>query len=745
MKKKVIIVVIVLLFLGVALFVVMQMKRQNKKELDVKADVIYVGTNLTLDGIEGRICSYKQNNGNVYILTQQEPNGIEQIYHMYSMNNEENNQQPVSFKNSGKVIDFCVDESGSIIYISEDDNAEQPIVDLVKIDQQGKELAKQNIDSIIQNKYIYLCGMVADRNGQIVLACRDGIYFLDESLQIKDKVVTQTGDDVVDIALAKTGEIVCVTDRLNSDEVAIKVQLLDPVKKSWGDILSVSLDMAAQNDYIIDGYDHDFYFKASSGIYGYDVATKEKKEIINYDASYMTSSDTDGFVCIGEDKFIGKTESIVENKIQYTLVSYAKQTDESLKEKQIIRLGTMYARSDLKSAVAKFNRSNPKYKIVIEEYINMDMDRLLIDFANGKGQDIIDLASFPLSIEQCISKGIVEDLTPYYEKDSEVTGADLIQSVREAMEYDGKLYYVTPSFSIKTMAAKTKDVGRDSGWTVAEMKKLIDTKGENAELFSSKDVKIGCLEYFVFNNMSDYIDWETGICTFDSEEFKYLLELCNKEGIDEEMDVSMVDIQEEANSVYSRFKNNEYLLLQEQSLDLNQIQLERKIIADEVTYIGYPGKDKKGSLFLFNSKYGISAQSELKEPAWDFIRSFLSKEYQKSIEYEMPVIQEMFDYKLKQLTATEVYTDEFGEIIQPVEERTMTYGDIEVEIGIPTQEDVETYINIINQTKYCVDGDGVIFNIILEEATDYFKGKKSLDKTVEVIQNRVTTYVNENR
>lgn len=750
MKKKAIIAIIGLLLACIAIYCIMHTIKQKQLGFDDKTDVTYVGTNLELDKIEGRICSYKQNNGQVYLLTEQKKDGLTEggeafLYQIYQLNSEENNQPSVSFENSGKVIDFCVDETGSIIYISEDDNGELPEVNLVKIDSQGTKLAKQNIDAVIKNKNIYLCGIMTDRNGQIVLACREGIYFLDEALQVNEKMVPQSGDDVIEIAQAKTGEIVCVTDQLNSDEVAIKVHLLDPIKKSWGETLSIRLDMAAQSDYIIDGYEYDFYYKANSGIYGYDLATKEKKEIINYDASYMTSADTDGFICTGEGKFIGKAESIVDSKIQYTLVSYEKQTNASLEEKQIIILGTMYPNSILKSAVAKFNRSNTKYKVVIEDYADMDMDRLLVDVATGKGPDIIDLAYFPLSIDQCISKGIVEDLTPYYKKDSEVSSDDLIKSVREAMEYDGKLYYVTPGFSIRTMAAKTKDVGKESGWTVAEMKNLLDTRGENVGLFSYENMKLGYLEYFVFNNMSDYIDWETGTCTFDSEEFRYLLELCNKEGLEKETEESMADIEEERNSMYSRFENDEYLLLDEAPLDLDQIQLERKMITDEITYIGYPGKEKNGSLFLFSSQYGISTQSELKEPAWEFIRSFLLKEYQKSLTYEMPVVQEMFDYKLKQLTATEVYTDEFGEIVQPVEERTITYGDVEVEIGVPTQEDVETYINVINQTRYCVDGDGVIFNMIMEEAEDYFHGKKSLDKTVDVIQDRVTTYLNEQK
>ena len=106
----------------------------------------------------------------------------------------------------------------------------------------------------------------------------------------------------------------------------------------------------------------------------------------------------------------------------------------------------------------------------------MDEERLLADISTGKGQDIIDLSMFPLSVEQCVSKGLIEDLTPYYEKDTEYQTDNMIDSVKKAMEYDGKLYFVTPVFSLTTIAAKTEDVGDSTRWTVEELKKLIEKR-----------------------------------------------------------------------------------------------------------------------------------------------------------------------------------------------------------------------------------------------------------------------------
>lgn len=723
---------------------------QVQQQMEDKTDVTFEGKNMELKGVKGTILSYTVKNGTLYVLTNCEADEDQAAnpYEFYSLDLDGSNAQCISSQASGKenIVAFCVDSTGNIIYISVSDNSENWNMELFKINNDGKELLRENITKIIPDDTVLISGIVSDSNGVTALACGQKIYFFDEKLQPAGEVQAQEGY-VVDIALTKNGGIVCVTDPLNSDEVALKVYLLDAKDRKWGDIINISVGGNGESDYIVDGVQYDFCFKGRNGIYGYDMETKEQTELMDYDASYMTSADAEGMVCADKGIFIGKSEQFVDGKLQCSLVAYAKKDENTVSEKKIITFGTYYANDGVKSAIAKFNRNNPEYQIVIQEYLDMDEERLLADISTGKGQDIIDLSMFPLSVEQCVSKGLIEDLTPYYEKDTEYQTDNMIDSVKKAMEYDGKLYFVTPAFSLTTIAAKTEDVGDSTGWTVEELKKLIEKKGKDVELFNSADTKGEYLWYFLYNNISDYIDWENGTCSFDSEDFKYILELCNEKGMKEEVNVSDSEITEEVNSKYIRFQNGEYVLLQEDSIDLSMIQFERKAIDADITYIGFPNKEKQGSYFQFNNKFAISSQSKVKEQAWEFIRTFMSKEYQRLITCDccMPIFQDMFDSKLKQLTTTEPYVNEFGETIEPVEEYTMEWGDMEAVIGAPTQEDIDVYLDLIHQTKRCGDSDMVVFNIVYEEAQGYFNGRKKLNKTIDIIQNRVTTYVNEQR
>ena len=724
-----------------------------QQEMEDKTDVTFEGENIELTGIDGTLCDYTIKNGKLYLLTSKtvdDEGENAKEYQFYSSDITGNiieliREQPLA---EADVVSFCADEAGNLLYIAEALGADgNNTVELIKLDGKGTELARQDITKLVKNDVSLLGGIVSDSTGQAAIACGEKVYFFDGELTKTGEVQTQNGS-VVDMALTKNNQIVCVTDEPNSAVVSIEVYLLDPGSKRWGDMLDIRTEQNGESDFVMDGLDYDFYYMGRSGIYGYDIETKTDMELINYDASYMTSMEAEGMICADKDTFIGKSEDFAEGSKQVTLVSYTKKDMNAVNDKEVITFGTFYASSDAKNAIAKFNRSQEEYQIVIEEYMYMDESRLLADIVAGKGQDIMDLSSFPLSVEQCIAKGLIENLTPYYDKDSDVSTSDLVDSVRTAMEHDGKLYYIAPSFRIVTLAARTEDVGNNTGWSVADLRALMEKKGETMNLFSGVDIKESYLGRFIDYTVSDYIDWENGTCSFDSEDFKYILELCNEKGLKEEDNISDAEIVEQVNSQYSRFKNGEYALLVENEMDLGLIQLERKLVGDGITYIGFPNKEKNGSYFEFNNKYAISSQSKVKEQAWEFIRGFLSKEYQRTLIYSdmpMPILQSSFDNKMKALTATEAYVDEFGETVEPVKEESGQWGDIEYVMGVPTKEDVEVYLNLIKQTNRCADSDDVIINIILEEAQDYFHGKRKLDKTVDNIQQRVTTYVNEQK
>ena len=108
------------------------------------------------------------------------------------------------------------------------------------------------------------------------------------------------------------------------------------------------------------------------------------------------------------------------------------------------------------------------------------------------------------------------------------------------------------------------------------------------------------------------------------------------------------------------------------------------------------------------------------------------------------MFKDAFEMYMKTKTATKEYTDEYGQVIQPLES-SWGWGDVDIKIGPLSAEEEKLYRDLINNTTKVSSNNTAISDIITEEAKNYFSGQKSLDETADIIQNRVTTYVNENR
>ena len=60
-------------------------------------------------------------------------------------------------------------------------------------------------------------------------------------------------------------------------------------------------------------------------------------------------------------------------------------------------------------------------------------------------------------------------------------------------------------------------------------------------------------------------------------------------------------------------------------------------------------------------------------------------------------------------------------------------------------EEMQEFIDLVDHTMRVTEHEYEIQQIVEEEAEAYFTGRQTLDKTIEVMQDRATKYVNENR
>lgn len=100
--------------------------------------------------------------------------------------------------------------------------------------------------------------------------------------------------------------------------------------------------------------------------------------------------------------------------------------------------------------------------------------------------------------------------------------------------------------------------------------------------------------------------------------------------------------------------------------------------------------------------------------------------------------------KCEALQATKKTKDKYGNKISPKDD-TFGLGNLVIEEKPYTDYDISTYTKAVENASGLWSSDYKVEDIIVEEAEAYFAGDKTVDEVVKIIENRVNTYINENR
>ncbi|MDE5776931.1 MAG: extracellular solute-binding protein, partial [Lachnospiraceae bacterium] len=670
---------------------------------------------------------------------------------------------PVALSENEKVNCFYLDENNDIFCMTSigngkedtEENVEENMdyrMELVKLNPEGMETARINLqEQLPLAEESLLNRITVDGPGNIIIATDKTVYSLDSELQLVNKISAKEQYEIVNFVRTKSGKVVCGEQKkdLDSGESGIGSVLciLDTGKWEWGSFLT-KVEHSIIDEYcFMESQEYDFYYKDGAGIYGHNAGEETWTKVMDARCSLLTGQDIDGMIGEEQGNFWGILSGSVNGKNGFVLNRYSKMNPEEQKDKKIITYAGYNVTNQLRIIAREFNKTHEDCRIEIKLYEDEDHTRLGMDIASGKAPDVFPLSSLEIPMEQVVRKGILEDLTPYYEKDTEIRIEDISPSVLEGMKLQGKLYSVAPFYQLVSAACRTSDTDGKEGWTVAEMKEILDRKGEGALAFDITD-KSEILYEFLMSSLNEFINRETGECDFDSPEFKDILEFCNEaistDGMSDE------DYDELLDDIETKLQEGKVLLSASQGVTLDEIQLERQRFGADITYIGLPEKDRQGSYFWFREEHGIYSGSDVKEEAWEFIRMIMSEAYQINENNIgagfFPTRKDCLEWKIQAEMTTEPYEDAYGNWIEPIETNIWhTESGEERKTGPASQDDVDILLDLIERTRKRVALDDESALIIIEEAQAYFNGDKSLDKTAEIIQKRMTTYVNEQR
>jgi ABC-type glycerol-3-phosphate transport system substrate-binding protein len=621
-----------------------------------------------------------------------------------------------------------------------------------KLDNTGTELLNIDLSNFIENsEEFYISGMEIDSEGRIYIG--DGqntVYVINSDGTLLFKL--EAPDTYINnIFRLSDGRVAAMAYASNAEGGNNTITAIDPETKDWGD--SMPAPYSAYSFYA-GGGEYDFYYNTDSNFFGVDIETGESEKLFNWIGCDIDSSNISTIMPLADGRVLCTTYSYNRGNGEQgacEIVTLTRTDAAQVQSKTILTYACMYMDYNLRGQIIDFNKTNGQYRIEVRDYSEYNTEddysagltKLSTEIISGEVPDIIDVNSLPIRLYA--SKGLLEDLWPYIEADPELGRDALVEPVFKALEQDGKLYQISSTFSITTAAGATSMVGDTPGWTLDEMYAALDKLPEGAQVFNQYTIQSDMLQQCCAMGMDEFVNWETGECTFDSEEFIKMLEFASS--FPAEFDWEKYDYEADYESDYSRIMNGKQLLVQVSTGDFMQFQMYKAMFGGDVTYIGFPTESRNGSAFNIYSGLAMSSKSENKDGVWQFIRTLLTKEYQEEFTWgDFPTNKEAFDAKLED-AMTPVYSEDptTGE---KTEQPKTTWGwdrDLTVDIYALTQEEADQILDLINSTNKVYSYDQQMFDIIKESAAAFFAGQQSAEEVAQIIQSRCSLYVNEQK
>lgn len=350
--------------------------------------------------------------------------------------------------------------------------------------------------------------------------------------------------------------------------------------------------------------------------------------------------------------------------------------------------------------------------------------------------DIIMISSVESSI---LDKGVFIDLYPLLDADPALSREDLIPSILQASEVNGKLPTIVPAYEIRGLIGASTDVGKSPGWTLEECYSLCK---QNPTPFAEMG-KTWLLRYIVQNSGDWFVDWAQGQARFNTPEYARLLAFCATQP---DMPYLHYPVEDEKKlDVNEPLANGKPLLLDQAFSGWGSVDIARYIFGQDYTLVGYPtpSESTNGCSLQPMLQLAITYTCQDPQAAWQVVRTFLQPEFQDKIGIEngyagFPLRQDSLLAGAAKAQTMEnpscgynYFTEEDWWAAKSMLERPLS------------QQDTDKIIEMIHGTTTIWNTDVEFFSILEEEAQAFYNGVRPADETAKITQERMQLYLDE--
>lgn len=605
-------------------------------------------------------------------------------------------------------------------------------------DASGAQTFCAELSSLIESEdYFYVSAFAVSGTGEAVLMANgNAIYVLNADGSLKGSIDTSDlSNGISNFVTLGDGSVAALV--YGEDYAAFDLRPVDTAAMQLGEATaSLPTDAYSARP---SGGGYDFCYNKGESFYGYKLADGSEEKLVTWincdvNSNNLTSpyiTEEGNIVCLSSE-YSNTGDGATTYFITLTKTPY-----DQVPQKTTLTLACVYLGYDIKNQILDFNRKSSDYRIEVRDYSEFNTEddysagytKLITEIGSGAVPDIMVTDGLP--IETFGAKGLLADLWPFIDADEELGGrAGVMEPVFNALSQDGKLYEITSSFYITTIAGPASIVGTEPGWTYEEMYAALDQMPEGCELFSLGTTRSDVFSRICMLNLSRFVDWTTGECSFDSDDFISLMEFANR--FPETFDWEHHEWTNEDSDAY-RIKEGRQLLVTLSLSDPYSYNHYSEMFNGDMALKGFPDVPGSGAVFNMNGTgLAIASTCENQDAAWSFVRTLLTREYQENYTYGFCTNRELCEENIQSMVGESYYS--YDQVTG--EEKEIIF----------TQENADLITDLINNTSMVADyNTSQINDIINEEVAYYFSGEKTAQDVAATIQNRVSIYVNEQR
>ena len=620
--------------------------------------------------------------------------------------------------------------------------------DVVILSPEGEELSRAPVDLDTTNTWLNTYNIAKDPDGNLIVVMDMTIQAIAPDGSIAWSM--QLDNYVNSMVTLSDGSVAVML----AGERGPELRPIDFEKKELGE--SFPIPDSAWTLFPGDE-NYDFYYTSGMFLYGFKLGEEEPVPVLNWLSCDINGDSvaSQALKISSDGSITGITTDYSGGSIDCQLFTLTRVPADSLPKKQILTVAQLEYNPDyqLTNRMVRFNRTHDNVRL---EYLDYSQYNTENDYSAGitKFNTEVMAGNLPdiiptnqIAYRQIASKGLLEDLYPYLDKDPELKREDFFPNLLSALEVNGGLYQVVSGFSVETLCGAASIVGDTPGWTYDDFNAALEKMPEGCTPLEPYVTRDQVMSSLLYADMDSFVDWTTGKVNFESDNFKQLLQFVKQFPAEYNWDEH-----DNSESTQDLLRQGRQMLTQTYLYGLDSILWNGANFGGKATYIGWPTSSGVGSIMRFENGFAMSKNCADKDAAWEFLRSMLTESGQTG-QYNIPSNRNVFNKQLEDFMTPRYRKDADGNILldengEKIEESRGAWIDdsgVEHHIYAMTQEQADEVLAIIETCTKVASYDTSIYDIVNEQAQAFFADQKSVDEVARLIQSKANIYVNEQR